>query len=105
MSDMSLAAVLKRLGRKEFTVHGFRATFRNWAGETTSFPREVIEAALAHRLKDKAEAAYARGDLFDKRRKLMEAWATFTLRTAKYRALQPACIPRSGVGVCEQEKL
>ena len=56
------------------TVHGFRSTFRDWAGETTSFPREVIEAALAHGIKDKAEAAYARSDLFDKRRDLMQAW-------------------------------
>ena len=58
-------------------MHGFRSTFRDWAGETTSFPREVIEAALAHQLKDKAEAAYARDDLFDKRRQLMETWAAF----------------------------
>ncbi|MEQ9335141.1 integrase arm-type DNA-binding domain-containing protein [Thalassobaculum sp.] len=74
LSDMSLTAVLRRMGRSE-TVHGFRSTFRDWAGEASSFPREVIEAALAHRLKDKAEAAYARGDLFGKRRDLMEAWA------------------------------
>ncbi|MEQ8817854.1 MAG: integrase arm-type DNA-binding domain-containing protein [Thalassobaculum sp.] len=74
LSDMSLSAVLRRMGRAE-TVHGFRSTFRDWAGEASSFPREVIEAALAHRLKDKAEAAYARGDLFSKRRALMEAWA------------------------------
>jgi integrase len=77
MSDMTLTAVLRKMGRGDITAHGFRSTFRDWAGETTSFPREVIEAALAHRLKDKAEAAYARGDLFNKRRKLMEAWAEF----------------------------
>ena len=77
MSDMSLTAVLKRMGRGDVTAHGFRSTFRDWAGETTAFPREVIEAALAHRLKDKAEAAYARGDLFNKRRKLMQAWAAY----------------------------
>ena len=65
------------MGRGDLTVHGFRSTFRDWAGETTAHPREVIEAALAHRLKDKAEAAYARGDLFAKRRKLMEDWAAF----------------------------
>ncbi len=75
ISDMSMTAVLRRMGRNAITVHGFRSTFRDWAGETTSFPREVIEAALAHGIKDKAEAAYARSDLFDKRRKLMEAWA------------------------------
>ncbi|RMF40106.1 MAG: hypothetical protein D6754_03975 [Alphaproteobacteria bacterium] len=63
MSDMTMAAVLKRMQRGDITVHGFRSTFRDWAGESSTFPREVIEAALAHRLKDKAEAAYARGDL------------------------------------------
>ncbi|MEM7519987.1 MAG: hypothetical protein AAF307_03020 [Pseudomonadota bacterium] len=75
ISDMSMTAVLRRMGRKDTTVHGFRSTFRDWAGETTGFSREIIEAALAHRIKDKAEAAYARSDLFDKRRKLMSAWA------------------------------
>ncbi len=78
ISDMSMTAVLRRMGRDDITVHGFRSTFRDWAGETTGFPREVIEAALAHGIKDKAEAAYARSDLFDKRRKLMEAWALFS---------------------------
>jgi integrase len=77
MSDMTLSAVLKRMGRSHITVHGFRSSFRDWAGEATNFPREVIEAALAHQLKDKAEAAYARGDLFQKRRALMEAWAAY----------------------------
>ena len=57
--------------------HGFRSSFRDWAGETTAFPREVIEHALAHQLKDKAEAAYARGTLFEKRRALMDSWATY----------------------------
>lgn len=75
LSDMTLTAVLRRMGRADVTVHGFRSTFRDWAGETTAFPREVIEHALAHRLKDKAEAAYARGTLFDKRRLLMDSWA------------------------------
>jgi integrase len=77
MSDMTLAALLKRLGQHGVTVHGFRSSFRDWAGETTHFSREVIEAALAHRLRDKAEAAYARGDLFEKRRALMTAWANY----------------------------
>jgi len=75
ISDMSMTAVLRRMGHGGITVHGFRSTFRDWAGETTGFPREVIELALAHGIKDKAEAAYARSDLFDKRRKLMNAWA------------------------------
>jgi integrase len=77
LSDMSLTSVLRRMGRGDLTAHGFRSTFRDWAGETTAHPREVIEAALAHRLKDKAEAAYARGDLFVKRRRLMEDWAAY----------------------------
>jgi len=80
LSDMTLSAVLKRMGHGDLTVHGFRSTFRDWAGETTAFPREVVEAALAHRLKDKAEAAYARGDLFAKRRELMAAWAEYLER-------------------------
>ena len=75
LSDMSMTALLRRMEYDNITVHGFRSTFRDWAGETTSFPREVIEAALAHGIKDKTEAAYARSDLFDKRRDLMQAWA------------------------------
>lgn len=81
ISDMSMTAVLRRMGRNDVTVHGFRSTFRDWAGETTSFPREVIEAALAHGIKNKAEAAYARSDLFEKRQKLMAAWEQAALRT------------------------
>ena len=65
------------MGRGDPMVQGFRSTFRDWAGETASHAREVIEAALAHRLKDKAEAAYARGDPFARRRKLMEDWAAY----------------------------
>lgn len=82
ISDMSMTAVLRRMEHNDITVHGFRSTFRDWAGEATGFPREVIEAALAHGIKDKAEAAYARSDLFDKRRKLMEAWATIAAASA-----------------------
>jgi integrase len=77
LSNMAMAELLKRMERLDITVHGFRSTFRDWAGETTSFPREVIEHALAHQLKDKAEAAYQRGTLLDKRRKLMAAWAQY----------------------------
>ena len=76
LSDMTLGATIKRMGF-DVTTHGFRSTFRDWAGETTSYPREVIEHALAHQLKDKAEAAYARGTLFDKRRALMQDWAIY----------------------------
>jgi integrase len=77
LSDMSLSAVLERMGHGDVTVHGFRSMFRDWAGEASSHPREVVEQALAHRLKDKAEAAYARGDLFQKRRRLMQDWADY----------------------------
>lgn len=75
LSDMTMTAVLKRMGRAGLTQHGFRSTFRDWAGETTAYPREVIEHALAHQLKDKAEAAYARGSLLEKRARLMADWA------------------------------
>ena len=77
LSVMAMAMVLRRTGRGDLTVHGFRSTFRDWAGETTAHPREVVEAALAHRLGDRVEQAYARGDLFTKRRRLMEDWAAF----------------------------
>ncbi len=77
LSDMSLLAVLRRMERGGFTQHGFRSTFRDWAGETTAHPREVIEHALAHQLKDKAEAAYQRGDLLRKRAALMADWARY----------------------------
>jgi integrase len=63
--------------RPGLTVHGFRSTFRDWAAERTNFAREVAEAALAHVIGDKVEAAYRRGDLFDKRRRMMDAWASF----------------------------
>jgi integrase len=77
---MSMTALLRRMEYNNITVHGFRSTFRDWAGETTGFPREVIEAALAHGIKDKAEAAYARSDLINKRRDLMDAWANVAIQ-------------------------
>ena len=75
LSNMAMLGLLERMGRADLTVHGFRSTFRDWAAERTNFPREVAEHALAHSLPDKVEAAYRRGDLFDKRRQLMDAWA------------------------------
>lgn len=75
-SDMTFTMALRRLGH-DFTVHGFRSTFRDWAAEQTAFPREVCEAALAHVTKDATEAAYFRSDLFEKRREMMEAWANY----------------------------
>ncbi len=77
LSNMALLAVLRRMERENLTVHGFRSTFRDWTAERTPFSNEVAEAALAHVIGSKTEAAYRRGDLFDKRRRLMAAWATF----------------------------
>jgi integrase len=91
LSVMAMTMVLRRMARGDLTVHGFRSTFRDWAGETTPHPREVVEAALAHRLGDKVEQAYARGDLFTKRRKLMEDWAAYCAKPcAEVVALHPA---------------
>ena len=86
LSNMALLQLLKRMNRSDLTVHGFRSTFRDWAGECTNHPRETAEAALAHTVKDKTEAAYARGDLFEKRRVLMSDWSTFCTSAAEQRA-------------------
>ncbi len=79
LSDMSLTAVLRRMGRGDITVHGFRSAFRDWCAEApgNAFPREVCEHALAHKLPDRVEAAYRRGDLLDKRVLLMQAWSDY----------------------------
>jgi integrase len=77
LSAKALATALRRMKVKNATVHGFRSAFRDWAAECTNFTNEVCEAALAHVIENKVEAAYRRGDLFEKRRKLMEAWATY----------------------------
>jgi integrase len=75
LSNMALLMLLRRMGHGEITAHGFRSTFRDWVSESTKFPRELAERALAHTVADKTEAAYARGDMFERRRALMEAWA------------------------------
>lgn len=75
LSDMALLMLLRRIDRPDVTVHGFRSTFRDWAAEHTNYPREVAEMALAHAVGSAVEAAYRRGDLFDKRRRLMDAWS------------------------------
>jgi integrase len=80
LSVMALEMVLRRMKMDDVTVHGFRSTFRDWSAECTKYPNEVCEAALAHVIENKAEAAYRRGDLFDKRAKLMEAWAHYCAR-------------------------
>jgi integrase len=93
LSDMALTALLRRMHAEDVsaggqgwtdpatgrtvTAHGMRSTFRDWAGEVSRHPREVIEHALAHQLQDKAEAAYARGALLEKRRALMDDWARY----------------------------
>jgi hypothetical protein len=86
MSNMAMLQLLKRMERTDITVHGFRSSFRDWAAEQTNFPREIAEAALAHVIGD-VEAAYRRSDLFEKRRKLMNAWAKHcqtSVKNARY---------------------
>ena len=78
----TIADIVKDLAGREITIHGFRSTFRDWAAERTNFPREVAEMALAHTILNAVEAAYRRGDLFEKRRKLMEAWADHCAKPA-----------------------
>jgi integrase len=77
LSDMSLTAVLRRMGTPAVP-HGFRSTFRDWCAESTDFPRDVAEMALAHAIGNKVEAAYRRGDLFEKRKQMMQEWADFS---------------------------
>jgi integrase len=77
LSNMALLMLLRRMGREHPTAHGFRSTFRDWAAEKTDFPSEVVEMALAHTVGNKVEAAYRRGDLFEKRTELMAAWAAY----------------------------
>jgi integrase len=77
LSDMSLTAVLRRMKRGDLTAHGFRSTFRDWVAEATAYPAEVAEMALSHAVGSKVEAAYRRGDLFEKRRRLMDDWGAF----------------------------
>ena len=77
ISHKAMLAVVARMGRADLTVHGFRSTFRDWAAEQTAYPNEVLELALAHAIGSKVEAAYRRGDLFEKRRRLMADWARY----------------------------
>jgi integrase len=94
LSNMAMLTLLGRMGRGDITAHGFRSTFRDWAAERTNFSNEVIEMALAHAIDDKVEAVYRRGNLFDKRRRLMDAWAEFCSKPAASRSevisLRPA---------------
>jgi integrase len=81
MGETTLRKVLARMGYRT-TIHGFRSTFRDWAAETTAYPNHVVEQALAHAIGNGVEAAYRRGDLFEKRRRLMDDWAGFCSSTS-----------------------
>jgi len=84
---MACLELLKQMGHGDVTVHGFRSSFRDWAGEFTSHAREVIEHAMSLQLKDKAEAAYARGTMLARRRLLMDDWAEFCAQPVVNRGL------------------
>jgi len=88
LSNMAMEMMLRRMKIEDATVHAFRSSFRDWAGNVTTFPREVTETALSHVIGDKAEQAYRRSDALDKRRKLMDAWAAY-------------CEPRNGSNVVQ----
>jgi integrase len=83
MSNMTMLMLLRRMKQEDLTAHGFRSTFSDWAAERTAYPREVVEMALAHVVGNKVEAAYRRGDLFEKRRRLMADWAVFCSSPAR----------------------
>lgn len=83
LSDMTMIKVLRDLGLTKITVHGFRSSFTDWAAEKTRIPKEVVDKALAHKLIDRVEAAYRRTDFFERRRRLMEAWAKYARGTPK----------------------
>lgn len=90
LSNMAMEMVLRRMDIQDATVHGFRSSFRDWAGNISNFPREVVETALAHVIGDKAEQAYRRSDALEKRRKLMDHWAAYcsTPKTGEVAALR-----------------
>lgn len=89
LSDMTLTAVLRRMKRGDITPHGFRSTFRDWCSERTNYPRDVAEMALAHTIGDKVEAAYRRGDLFEKRLLMMRDWGRFSTQVQT----EPGVVP------------
>lgn len=88
LSNMAFLKALKRMGRADITAHGFRSSFRDWAEEKTNTQRSVVEAALAHVVENKVEAAYLRTDLFEKRRRLMHSWMTFILAKPAEKVVQ-----------------
>jgi integrase len=99
LSNMAMLKVLQRMGLRTasggLTVHGFRSTFMDWATECTNFPSEMRDLALAHTVSDKVEAAYRRGDMFDRRREMMAAWAQFC---ETQRAVEKIVPIRQGLG-------
>ncbi len=95
LSNMAFLMLLRRMGRDDLTAHGFRATFKTWASERTSFQNEIVEAALAHVIGNKVEQAYRRGDLFEKRRRLMQQWATFCTSLSPADAKNKVLSPRA----------
>jgi integrase len=84
---MTLARVLQQMGVEGATVHGFRSSFRDWAAECTHYPNHVVEMALAHAIGNQVEADYRRGDLFDKRRQLMDAWADYCATAEEHKVI------------------
>jgi hypothetical protein len=106
LSVMDLEMVMRRAGT-DATVHGFRSSFRDWAGERTAFARDVAEAALAHLVGDETERAYRRGDALEKRRELMDAWTSFCAgeidsKVVPFQATKAAARKRSAARVCAQ---
>lgn len=97
LSNMSMQMMLRRMKIANATVHGFRSSFRDWAGNETVFPREIVETALAHVIGDKAEQAYRRSDALERRRGLMDAWAAYCIAPTS----QPPAIDL-GTDSCEQ---
>jgi integrase len=96
LSNMAFLMLLRRMGRADLTAHGFRSTFRDWAAERTNFPSEVAEMALAHTISNKVEQAYRRGDLFERRRRMMSAWETFCLAPSESPQGRVATLPQRG---------
>ena len=107
LSNMAMLELVRGMRGKGATVHGFRSTFRDWAAEQTSYPNELCEIALAHAVSDKTEAAYRRGDMMEKRRRLMADWAAYCGRGRRRRAAISCAFgrprreqPRSERGAC-----
>ena len=94
LSNMALLTTLRRMKRGDLTAHGFRSSFRDWAAETTAYPSDVVEMALAHAVSSKVEAAYRRGDLFEKRRRLMDEWADYCAAPTRDGTVLPLRVSR-----------